>query len=232
MTEIINNGSGKIYFIGYEKLINNGLNSVYKVEDNDDVLKNSIERYGLKTPLTVVRAEENYKLIAGHRRLSVIKQIFAEGKTLKFGNRELTNQVPCIFENEYQDEDEEFLNVCSSNNYRKLSPEEVKPIVCKCAGILEKQLASGQVSLEGTTKRDLIAKMAGVSARTVDKYLKRDSQESDTNVKIKSVISVINTLEKYEEFVKELDLDEYGKTDRSSIKEELLNLSNICKKKK
>ena len=54
MTEsnINGNGSSKIYFIGIDKIINNELNDVFKVEDLDE-LRNSIEMYGLKQPISI-----------------------------------------------------------------------------------------------------------------------------------------------------------------------------------
>ena len=115
MTEsnINGNGSSKIYFIGIDKIINNELNDVFKVEDLDE-LRNGIEMYGLKQPISVVRSEDKFKIISGHRRIAAIRQIFAANKTIMFGSRELNNQVPCIFENEFDNEDDEFLNLCSS----------------------------------------------------------------------------------------------------------------------
>ena len=231
MTEMISNGSSKIYFIGIDKIINNELNDVFKVEDLDE-LRNGIEMYGLKQPISVIRSEDKFKIISGHRRIAAIRQIFAANKTFMFGSRELNNQVPCIFENEFDNEDDEFLNLCSSNNYRKLSPEEVKPIVIRCSEILEKRLSTGEISIEGTTKRDVIAKMAGVSARTVDKYLKSDDVDVLDKTKIKSVNSIVNTIDKYISFVSSIEMDEYGKSDKAKIKESLMNLISVCKKAK
>ncbi|MDO5440749.1 MAG: ParB N-terminal domain-containing protein [Erysipelotrichaceae bacterium] len=232
MTEsnINGNGSSKIYFIGIDKIINNELNEVFKVEDLDE-LRNGIEMYGLKQPISVVRSDDKFKIISGHRRIAAIRQIFAANKTIMFSSRELSNQVPCIFENEFENEDDEFLNLCSSNNYRKLSPEEVRPIVIRCSEILEKRLQAGQASIEGTTKRDVIAKMAGVSARTVDKYLKSDDNLSD-KTKIKSVNSIVNTIDKYISFISDIEMDEYGRSDKERIKESLMNLISICKRTK
>ena len=99
-----NNGNSKIYYINIDKIKTNELNKVYE-DKNYETLKISIEEYGLKTPLTVVKdGEDSYKLIAGHRRLACIKMLLAENKIVKFGNRELTTQVPCMFENAYVDE--------------------------------------------------------------------------------------------------------------------------------
>ena len=233
MTEsnINGNGSSKIYFIGIDKIINNELNDVFKVEDLDE-LRNGIEMYGLKQPISVVRSEDKFKIISGHRRIAAIRQIFAANKTIMFGSRELNNQVPCIFENEFDNEDDEFLNLCSSNNYRKLSPEEVKPIVIRCSEILEKRLSTGEMSIEGTTKRDVIAKMAGVTGRTVDKYLHEHNGDFEDKTKIKSVNSIVNTIDKYILFVSSIEMDEYGKSDKAKIKESLMNLISVCKKAK
>ena len=228
--DFTNNGSTKIYFIGIDKITNNELNEVFKVEDLDELI-NGIEMYGLKQPISVVKSGDKYKIISGHRRISAIKQIFAANKTIQFSGRELSNKVPCIFENEFKNEDDEFLNLCASNNYRRLSPEEVKPVVVRCSEILEKRLESGEMSIEGTTRRDAIAKMAGVSPRTVDKYLKSDDATSD-KTKIKSVNSIVNTIDKYISFISDIEMDEYGRSDKERIKESLMNLVSICKKTK
>lgn len=233
MTEsnINGNGSSKIYFIGVDKLIANELNKVYEVKDIE-VLKQGIEQYGLKQPLTVIRCDDKFKLIAGHRRLTAIKQLFSEGKTLLFGGKEYSNQVPCIFENEFDNEDDEFLNLCSSNNYRKLTSDEIKHVVIRCSEILDKRLKTGEASIEGTTKREVISKMAGVGERTVDKYLKEKEKANIDKTKIKSANSIVNTINKYSEFISSIDIEEYGKTDKETIKESLMNLISVCKKAK
>ena len=217
---------GTIYPTSINKIKTNEQNDVY-VEKGLDDLKQSIEQYGLKEPLSIVKDGEGYRLIAGHRRLACIKQLFAEGKTLKFGNNQYTNKVPCIFENDFADKDEEFLNLIASNKYRNPSPEEVEAIVKKCNEIYERK----GLKQEGVAKRDAIAKLALVSPRTADKYLKKGNEEPKTK-RLSSVTSVVNKLNKLSEAIDEIDLDEYGKTDKNSIKEALANVIAKCKSKK
>ena len=113
-----------------------------------------------------------------------------------------------------------------------MSPDEVKPIVIRCSEILEKRLSTGEMSIEGTTKRDVIAKMAGVTGRTVDKYLHEHNGDSEDKTKIKSVNSIVNTIDKYISFISSIEMDEYGKSDKAKIKESLMNLISVCKKAK
>ena len=229
MSDINANYGGKTYFINIDKIINNDLNEVYDKYDLSN-LKNSIVEYGLKQPLSVVKANEDaYRLIAGHSRLAVIKEIYAENKSLKYCGKELHNQIPCIFENSFDNEDDEFLNLASSNVYRKLSEEETKNVIIKTAQIYEKR--KNLPGYEGK-KRDVIARLANVSARTVDKYLKSDEDSNQINSKIPTVNAVLNLIDKITNQINEIDLDEYGKTDKNKIKESLLNLSILCKKKK
>lgn len=231
MEELVNEELNKeslstIYPTSISKIKTNEQNDVY-VEKGLEDLKQSIEQYGLKEPLSIVKDGDDYRLIAGHRRLACIKQIFAEGKTLKFGNSVYTNKVPCIFENEFADKDTEFLNLIASNKYRSTTSEEIEAIVKRCNEIYEK----GGYKQEGVPKRDVIAKMACVSPRTVDKYLK-EKNEPTGKKRLTSVSSIINKLNKLSEAIDEIEFDEYGKTDRNSIKEALTNVIAKCKSKK
>jgi len=228
MSDISTNYGGKTYFIGVDKIVENDLNEVYDKYDLSN-LKNSIMEYGLKQPLSVVKSgEDSYRLIAGHSRLTVIKEIYAENKPLKYCGKELRNQIPCIFENNFDNEDDEFLNLTSSNVYRKLSEEETKNVIIKTASIYEKR--KNLPGYEGK-KRDVIARLANVSSRTVDKYLKDDADTEENN-KILSVNAALKLIDKITSQINEIDLDEYGRTDRNKIKDSLIELSVLCKKKK
>ena len=227
MTENINNVSNasKIYFIGIEKIINNNLNDVYADQDISDLVE-SIKRYGLKQPLSVVREGDSlYRLIAGHRRLAAIKYVLSAGEGVKFGNRVLMNQVPCIFDESFENEDDEFLNLLSSNVSGTKTEEDMKKIIQRTAEIYEKR--KGLPEYAGK-KRDVIAKMAGVSPRSVDKYLKSDFQATEKQPKIMPVSAVETMIEKMIVQIKTIDMEEYGKTDRSAIRNSIEDLIAIC----
>lgn len=232
MNQIENNSNAtKIYFVGVDKIINNDLNCVYQDKNIDD-LRTSIKEHGLKQPLTVVKDDDKYKLIAGHRRLAAIKNLFGEGESIYFGNKLLANQVPVIFENYYEDEDEEFLNLIASNVYRKQTPEEIRSVVNKCNEIYLKRKELGQLNEKGD-KRQILSKMTGLGERTIDKYLKDNSDvnSKQTNNKIQSVSSVQNKIKGFVDYINDLDMEEYGKTDRGIIVNELKDLSALIKKK-
>ena len=227
MTEKISEETNKeslstIYPVSIDKIRFNEQNDVYTEKGLDD-LKQSIEQYGLKEPLSIVKDGDGYRLIAGHRRLACIKELFKEGKTLKFGNNQYSNKVPCIFENTFASKDEEFLNLIASNKYRDPTPEEIEAIVKKCSEIYERN----NLKQEGVSKRDAIAKMACVSPRTVDKYLKKGT-ESTRKKKLASVSSITNKLNKLSQFIEEIELEEYGKTDRNTIQNVLNSISEKC----
>ena len=50
--------------------------------------------------------------------------------------------------------------------------------------------------------------------------------------KIKSANSTVNTINKYSKFISSIDMEKYGKTDKETIKESLVNLISVCKKAK
>ena len=219
----------KIYSIGVDKIINNSLNEVYFNQDVSDLVE-SIERYGLKQPLTVVKeSDSSYRLIAGHRRLAALKSLFSENKCVKFGNRSLMNQAPCIFDDAFENEDDEFLNLVSSNVSRAKTEDDMRNIIRKTAEIYEKRK-----DLPGYTgkKRDVIARMAGVSPPSVDKYLKDSTKVVEKQNKIMSVSSVEMMIGKMIDQITSIEMEEYGKTDRSAIKESIEKLIAVCKKKK
>lgn len=228
--ETINYGNtATIYTPSIAKIITNELNDVFKVEDVSD-LKTSIETNGLKVPLTVVKDNENYRLISGHRRLKAIKEIFAEGKKIKFGNKEYDGLVPCMFENAYENEDDEFLNLVANNIQRKKTPEEIAAVVRRGKEIYDRKLESGEIVKNDVPAREIIGKMVGVSGRTVDKYLKEDKEITDKTAKVKNCKTVIKNIEKSIEIVREIEIDEYGKTDRQLIIETINELIAKCKK--
>ena len=51
-----NTNSTKVYFINIDKIIKNEQNDVYKNSDITE-LKNSIMRYGLKQPISVIKQD-------------------------------------------------------------------------------------------------------------------------------------------------------------------------------
>lgn len=223
-----NYGNTTIYTIGIGKIKNNELNSTYKVDDVKE-LRQSIEQYGLKQPLTVIKDGDDYKLISGHRRLKAIKEIYSDGGTIKFAGKEYNGLVPCIFESEFQDKDEEFLNLVSSNSYRKLSPEEMSALVHKAREIYERRLENGEIVKDDTPTRDVIGKMINVSGRTVDKYLKEDRDNEKNNEKVRNIKLIAKDIDKAISNVKEIKFDEYGKTNRQVIKDKLSELIAACK---
>ena len=222
----------KIKFIKISDIKENELNNVFSMGNLNDLL-DSIRTYGLKEPLSVCSQDDgSYKLISGHRRLTCIKQILAEGATsYQFMEKTLSDVVPCIEERDFGgDDDEEFLHLASSNKYRHLTPAENEALVKKCHEIYLRKLDSDPESVKGV-KREVIAKMACVIPRTVDKYLK-DENSTETKEKVMTSDSIVNTINKYKDFILAIDIDYYGRNDRNMIKDSLLELSAICKKKK
>lgn len=233
MTTIENTNStfnaSKIYFIGVDKIINNTLNDVYSDQDISELVK-SIEMYGIKQPLSVIKQDEStYRLISGHRRLKALMSIFTKGKSVVFGNKTLINQAPCIFEKTFEDTDDEYLNLISSNVNRKKSEEDMRNVIMKTAEIYERR--KDLPDYVGK-KRDVIAKMAGVSPRSVDKYLKDSISIKQKQARIMSVSNVKALLDKTINQIELIDMEEYGKTDRTTIKEYIDKLISTCKKKK
>lgn len=232
MEENIKYGSSTIYNIGITNIITNPLNEVYKVENIEELAK-SIEEFGLKQPLSVIRKDDKYMIIAGHRRYAAIQSIFAKGKKIEFAGKELSNLIPCIFDDaeKFKDEDSAFFELTSSNNYRKLSAEEMKSLISKANDIYEKNKINGIVP--AGAKRDWIAKKIGLSARTVDKYLKTDDEtvEDIKDTKIKKATSINKKLESFYEYIEDIQVDEYGKSDRESINKEFKKIIDLCKNK-
>lgn len=232
MEENNKTGNTSVYNIGINKIITNPLNEIYKV-DNILELASSIEQYGLKQPIVVIKTGDKYMIIAGHRRFAAIQSIYARGKSIEFAGKQLSNLVPCIFENsdKFDNEDDAFFELTSSNNYRKLSADEMKSLIIKTNDIYEKRKNSGEV-IQGA-KRDWIAAKIGLSPRTVDKYLKTDDESvKDTkDAKIKKASSINKKLESFIEYIEEIQIDEYGKTDRKSIDNELKKIIDLCKNK-
>ena len=116
---------GKVKAIDAYLIKENKLNEIYP-QDDIDGLKENIWEFQLSQPIVVRKNKDGtYTIISGHRRFKACMELFEEGKALLFFDREYINQVPCVVDNrKYQNEDDEFLAIVSSNASRVLTPEE------------------------------------------------------------------------------------------------------------
>lgn len=228
-TEAKKGGAGMYYPVNIENIKENKENAVFDIKGIDELAEN-IEKYGLKEPPTVYKEGDYNILISGHRRFNACKKLFVQGKKIKFANKEYFNQIPCNFETKYEDSDEEFFNLASSNlNGRNLSVSEKKRMVERASKAYDNQLSKG--TIKDKSKAEFISEKIGMPIRTVYDYLGINNGEEKTK-KLMSVKAVENKINAFIEFLNSVEIDEYGKTDRTSLKERLNEVSSICKKKK
>lgn len=242
MTEIINEikdlglenkkgGAGMYYPINIDKIKENKENAVFDLKGIDELAEN-IRKYGLKEALSVYKDGEDNILVAGHRRFNAIKKIFESGGTIMFANKEYRNQIPCNYENKFKDEDEEFFNLAASNfDVRNVSVQEKRRIVERASQGYDRQIEKGNINGKDISRAEYISQNIHMPIRTVYDYLGIDTGE-DKAKKLQSVKTIENKLNGFIEFINDIEIEEYGKTDRTAIKDKLNEISTICKKKK
>ncbi len=207
---------GKVRAIDIDLIEENRLNDLYSQEDIDG-LKDNIREFQLSQPLIVRKINNSkYRLISGHRRLKACRELFSEGGTLYFFDKEYHHQLPCILdEKEYKDEDDELLAIVSSNSQRILSKEERKKIYEALNTIYEHKCAKGEKP--PGRAREIISRWMGISARTVQNYKSESNNEKPE--KPNNTIKIIKRFVSLERLFTDLDKKDLEDEDLISIKE-------------
>lgn len=218
----------KIYYYPLNSLKPNPLNYIYEQEDSPEEmeeLKESIIKNGLQQPITVTRSGDSLIVMSGHRRCKALNKIFKEQDSVKFNGKDINvDTVPLIIQAEYKTEEEQFNCLVASNKYRTIKPATTAKIIEKAKSYYETQVSEG-IKEKGRT-RDKIAKIAGVSGRTVDRYLKQPKDEDAARYvkKINSTTKLIRTIKIYN----------FSNSDRMNIREateRLVDAINIATSK-
>ena len=168
---------GTVRAIDYYLIKENELNDVYS-QDDIDCLKDNIMEFQLSQPIIVRKNKNNsYTIISGHRRFKACVEIFKEGNKLMYFDKEYVNQIPCIIINkEYENADDEFLAIVSSNAARVLTAEERKNIYIKLKEIYDRKCKLGKKP--PGRERETIASWMGISQRTIGNYKKELKNEN------------------------------------------------------
>ena len=210
----------KIYYYPLNSLKPNPLNVIYEDDDTPEELaelKESILKYGLQQPITVTRSKDSLVVMSGHRRCKAMWEMFKEGKTIKFNGKDINvDSVPLIIQAEYKTEEEQFNALVASNKYRTIKPATTAKIIEKAKQYYDTQVSSG-INEPGRT-RDKIAKIAGVSGRTVERYLKQPKDENASKC-----LKKVNSVTRY---LKSLNIYKFSNTDRMNIRDALDKLSD------
>ena len=129
-----------------------------EIETKNDLLKDSIEQFGLLDPCTVRPAGDgSYKLISGHRRTLMHRRLAEEGK-------EKFRKVDCIILNTDETGAEQILLEANIPN-RQISDWEKARAVERMTQIFEQRKAAGE-EITGR-RREHIAKALGMSTSAV-----------------------------------------------------------------
>lgn len=168
----VEKNKGKIYYIPLSSLIENKLNDInekYDTKDDFEKLCSSIIEYGLRTPLAVTKANDNYLIQSGHRRKKALQELFKNGEKIYFNSVELTPEsIPVLITKEYKNEFDQFASLQSFNIQRTTNKERNIELAKRQKQILEKLEKEGY-KFEGR-KRDIIGRMFNVSGKTIDRW--------------------------------------------------------------
>lgn len=190
----------KIITLPLEKIQDNPLNSIYSETDSEEELiglADSIETVGLQQPISVSKANENYIIISGHRRINAIRRLLDDGKNVFYnGIRISRNGIPVIVLYEYTSELEQFKALIASNNYRRITKETNEKKIEKAIEVMQNHFS--EFADEPGKTRDIIGKLAGVSGRTVQRYADLSDKE---NIKMKEKSEDVFFQKEYKRFV-------------------------------
>lgn len=186
------------------------------IEIKNDLLKDSIEQFGLLDPLTVRPAGGGkYKLISGHRRKLAHERLVAEGKT-EF------QKVDCIIRESDETDAEQMLIEANIPN-RVVSDWEKMQAVKRMNAIFEKRQQEGQ-KIPGR-RREHIAAALGMSVSAVgrlEKIEKNLTQEYKDELKAGNIgVSVADKIaSRPQEEQKDLHAEKGAKVKLVDLQEE------------
>ena len=186
------------------------------IEIKNDLLKDSIEQFGLLDPLTVRPAGGGkYKLISGHRRKLAHERLVAEGKT-EF------QKVDCIIRESDETDAEQMLIEANIPN-RVVSDWEKMQAVKRMNAIFEKRQQEGQ-KIPGR-RREHIAAALGMSMSAVgrlEKIEKNLTQEYKDELKAGNIgVSVADKIaSRPEQEQKDLHAEKGAKVKLVDLQEE------------
>ncbi len=228
----------KIYFLCLQDLKQNPLNQIYEEQDTEEDLEEliiSIRENGLQHPLIVSKSDTGYVLLSGHRRVKALSRLFAEREEVKYNGIDLgEDNVPVIIQYVYKTQEEQFRALVASNCYRHLSKETNKKLIAEAVKIYNRMLSEGEID-PGRT-RDNIAKIANVSGRSVQRYVKIGKK--GTRVKMKteaekqsSTDRLLKKLDSFSKTVSAINLATYDNLEGKRIREKMNSIIDLigCK---
>lgn len=247
MTQMINSNDNKVsnianvYFLDYDKIHHNPLNDeIYGTTEDISQIKQNLLINGLQSPLEVVKEiplegkEPSYRLLSGHGRYDSLISLYNENQAVMYQGKVLGNKIPCLIHTPFESSDAELEYLLGGNVRKFRDKESIKRAAIKASEIYESKKSKGELA-PGETKRKYISIRVGISERSVDKYIKIDDETNEDLVatnKIQTVSGVIKTIDKIIQEINDIQMDEYGKTDRTAISEKLDELIASLKQKK
>lgn len=231
---------GNVYFIELSKIHHNPLNDeIYGIKEDITQIKQNLLINGLQSPLEVLKEEKgenetSYRLLSGHGRYDSLLELYNENQSVVYQGKALGSKVPCLLHAPFEDSNAELEYLLGGNVRKFRDKESLKRAAIKAAEVYEAKKKAGKLE-KGETKRKFICARTGLSDGSVDKYIKVDEEEKTTIEqinKIQSVSTVLNSIDKAKNTIGDIQMDEYGKTDKNTIKNKLDELIDRIKAKK
>lgn len=229
---------GNVYFVDYARIHHNPLNDeIYGIEEDITQIKENLLINGLQSPLEVVKEdglETSYRLLSGHGRYDSLLELFNEGKDVLYQGKSLGNKIPCLLHTPFENCDAEVEYLLGGNVRKNRNKESLRRAAIKACEIYESKKEKGELA-SGETKRKFVSIRVGISERSVDKYIKLDDDFNElvsTPNKVKTVSGVFKSIDNIIQDIKDIQMDEYGKSDRTIISEKLDELILCIKQKK
>lgn len=178
----------KQVFIPLDKLKQSEINQ--KVYIVDDCLKDSIVDVGLMQPLTVVKLDDGtYEITSGNRRYKSMKSLVKKNPLFKYkwqgDENNLVDPIrvglPCNIAN-IKDDSDKLVKIIVSNKARVLDNLEQYRSVIELEKVYKELKKSREIAHGDGSKREWIANIANVSARTVTNILADEWLVNSKNV--------------------------------------------------
>lgn len=229
---------GNTYNLDSSRVKRNELNVLIYPDDlNKDLsgLIADIKTNGLDAALTVYKKDDEYVCVSGHGRNDAVRTIYESGGTIMYHGKQLERgKIPCNIHPPFatKEDEMEYIICCNASKNGGRNGKHVFDIVCE---LYQTKINNGQINPEEKNLEQYVMEVTGISRATFFNYKKEDETKDKIGIaptKIKKVSEVLKDIDKAIELIDVIQMDEYGKTDRETIKQSLVNLIAKAKSKK
>lgn len=225
------------YNLDIAKIERNELNVLIYPDDLKKDLSGlvaDIEANGLDAAITVVKKDDKYICLSGHGRTDAARTIYEHGGRIMYHGKQLEQgKIPCNIHPAFESKEDEmeYIICCNASKNGGRNGKHVFDITCR---LYQTKVNNHQINPKEKSLEQYVMEITGISRATFFNYKKEDESTNVaiTPTKIKKVSEVLKDIDKAIKLIEDIQMEEYGKTDKETIKQSLANLIAKVKTKK